>query len=107
MSIQGLIVHAVSMPAEFAEDARVIWFVTAMRELIAWHRGAVLTGWSCKNKGDHWLLVVHTQKHKKGGDSIQEVCFVRADGMFGSFTRLAYGLRNDSLSWKPDQFPIT
>lgn len=107
MSIEGLVINAVQMPVGFAEEARVVWWVASMQELLAWHRKAVLTGWSLKRKDGGWLLVVHVTRGTTTATRREEVAFVRADRSWACFVQLAYGLRNNTLSWKEDRYPIT
>jgi len=107
MSIEGLVINAVSMPEGFADEARVVWWIASMQELLAWHKRAVLTGWSCKRRGDDWLLIVHINQPHQTATTSNKVTFCKASTMFGCFAYFARHLRNDALVWKDDQYPIT
>lgn len=83
-------------PAELSK------FLNSMPEEIAYHHGIVLVGFSVKDKGTGWLLVVRVNKRLDG----RMVAFIECSTLIGCFDYLAtWCYRNNvPLKWAPDRF---
>ena len=104
MTIEGITTWLVDMPVEFKEEARVVWWIAACEELIAWHYHMVLTGFSCGKKGDTWLLVVRVKGRKGGGGPKAYVGFFAAETFWDCWRLFALKLKGRMIDWKDDKY---
>lgn len=107
MSIEAVAAWALHLDEGQVENFRVTWWLSCCQELLAWHKGAVLTGLSVKQKEDHWLLVVHVVSKFSGVPAKKQVTFVEADDMWTCFEIFARCLARNTLVWVDDKYPPT
>ena len=104
MTIEGLTVWAVDMPAKFKDEARVVWWISACEELLAWHYRAVFHGFTCRKRDDSWLLVVKVRARLSAAKPEDQVAFFAAQTFWECWRLFAHQMHNGTVSWKKDKY---
>lgn len=74
-------------------------FIAELNKELAWGASVDLTGYSLRDKGDEWLLVV-TGLHRKRA----VVCFVGGREPLECYRNLWYLLHKGALAWRDDKY---
>lgn len=101
---RGETVQIIEAGLWFREEVRLITWVATLDHTLAWYQGMVLTGWSVKRSQEGWLIVVKAHRKGRGDKPQHRVAFFRGDDLMETFKALAYAVRRDMITWKPDKF---
>lgn len=104
MTIEGITTWLVDMPVEFKEEARVVWWIAACEELLAWHYRIVLTGFSCRKKDGSWLLVVRAKGRLDASKVADHVAFFETETFWDCWRLFARQLKGRTIKWSADKY---
>lgn len=86
------------------KDLEWLTWVAVLEQSLAWYQSKLLTGWTLRRRGDHWVMVLKALERNNSREGKPVVAFMQARTPLDCFKALGGAIRTNGLYWKDDKY---